>query len=69
MSEPTSTLPNFTFGQCSVTRKLIINGGALRLRGLLLLFISNVCVYVYYPIVVVQASYKCYCIFKVSKMF
>ena len=31
------TLPNITLGQFSVSRKLIINGGAIRLRGLLLI--------------------------------
>ena len=34
--EPTST--NFIFGQFSVARKLIINGGAIRPAGLLLGF-------------------------------
>ena len=29
------TWPNYSFGQFSVARKLIINGGAIRLRGLL----------------------------------
>ena len=29
MFEPTPTLPHFTFGQFSETRKLIINGGAI----------------------------------------
>ena len=38
MFESTSALPNLTFGQFSVARKLIINGGAIRLRGLLFLF-------------------------------
>ena len=33
--ESTSTLPNFMFGQFSVTRKLILNGGAISPIGLL----------------------------------
>ena len=38
MFEPTLTLPNFTLGKLSVVKKPIVDGGAIRPGGLLLLF-------------------------------